>query len=76
MWKELDLATILLTLVFLPGCLSEIDSESEVEPGIVVSEKDYADDLYLLPYGDAHDNISTAYTRRERMRIFQIPNII
>ncbi len=49
---------ILLTLILLTGCLSEAEAGPEVE----VSEKDYAEDPYYLPYRSAHKNISDAYS--------------
>jgi len=49
---------LILSLVIFSGC---IDDE-KAEPEVVVSEKDYVDDPTSLPWRDAHEKISNAYS--------------
>ncbi len=55
-FRGFGIVMILSSFIILSGCISE------AEPEVVVSEKDYAEDPDPLPWRDAHENISDAYS--------------
>lgn len=62
MLRVLGIVILLLSSIFLSGCLSENNTEAETNTEVVVSEKDYAEDPDSLPWRDAHKNVSNEYS--------------